>query len=347
VSIQATNDGSLYGPASTFRPFQPGFPPTAPVSTCSAALLTSTIAAVTWTPPLVQPIAPLLGYYLLSSSDNPSDTIYRYSAYPSQTSFIFSNLNPTSAYRFFVQPVNAPGYGPSLSTNTVVFNVVVTTGLLIRFDASTYSGSGQWINTGSLGTSYNATITAGQTPTKNGAGNGIVFSGTSGWTFSNIGTRTSFTISTWVKRTGTSPLYTAIVSDGTNGTSAINMAILGPHDTIPISNTQTAVGFFDTVAWRTGSTVSLPLNTWVFVCGTFDNATKNLTTYVNGTSVNTTQFLGITPTSSGQVYRIGQHIADALLYYVGEIGQVLIYNRTLSAAEVQQNYNATANTFAV
>jgi hypothetical protein len=265
---------------------------------------------------------------------------------PVQTSspITITGLTNGSPYSIQLRAVNGVGDGSISATVTITLPSgyePVTTGRLINFDASSYSGTGQWINTGSLGTAYNATITTGRTATKNASGNGFVFNGTYGWTFPNIGQQTSFTIGVWVKRTGSAPTYTAIVSDGTNESSAINMAIMGPHQYIPVENKETVVGFYDTVAWRTGNKITLPTNQWVYVVGTFNNSTKALTTYLNDTIVGTITQTSTTPTTSGFVYRIGQHIANASVYYVGEIGHIHIYNRALTSTEILQNYSAS------
>jgi hypothetical protein len=79
----------------------------------------------------------------------------------------------------------------------------------------------------------------------------------------------------------------------------------------------------------------------------FDNSTKILTTYLNGLSVGTATFASSTPNTSAQVYRIGQQITGTASYITGEVGQVLIYSRALTATEVLQNFTATQNTFSV
>lgn len=225
---------------------------------------------------------------------------------------------------------------------------VTTTGLLIRFDATTYSGSGAWTNTGSLGTGYNATITVGQTPTKNAAGNGIVLNGSSGWTFANIGQQTSFTISGWFKLGATMATdFMAFITDGTTGTSQINMALSGRNSASGVGAQQFAGGFYDGTTWRITGITTLNLNTWYMLTASFDNSTKILTTYLNGLSVGTATFASSTPNTSAQVYRIGQQITGTASYITGEVGQVLIYSRALTATEVLQNFTATQNTFSV
>jgi hypothetical protein len=244
-------------------------------------------------------------------------------------------------------PVTHP-YALINPANPTARPTVTETGLLIRFDATTYSGSGAWTNTGSLGTGYNATITVGQTPTKNAAGNGIVLNGSSGWTFANIGQQTSFTISGWFKLGATMATdFMAFITDGTTGSSVINMSLLGRNSSAAVGNQQFAGGFYDGSQWRITGITTLNLNTWYMLTASFDNSTKILTTYLNGLSVNTATFASSTPNTSAQVYRIGQQITGTASYITGEVGQVLIYSRALTATEVLQNFTATQNTFSV
>jgi hypothetical protein len=225
---------------------------------------------------------------------------------------------------------------------------VATTGLLIRFDATTYSGSGQWINTGSLGTANNATITAGQTPAKNTAGNGIVLNGSCGWTFPHIGLQTSYTLSSWFKLTAAMASdFLAYVTETTAGTTSINMALSGRNSGISVGTQGFAGGSYINPTWRIGTITNLTLNQWVMLSVSFDNTSKILATYINGISVGTTTLTGFTPATNNSVYRIGQQITGTAVFITGEVGQVLIYSRALTATELLQNYAATSSTFSV
>ncbi len=78
------------------------------------------------------------------------------------------------------------------------------------------------------------------------------------------------------------------------------------------------------------------LNTWYFVAFTYDNGTSNL--YINGTLVGRSTSLTMTSNASMPL-NIGRR-SDATWYWPGYIQDVRFYGRALSAAEIQQIYNA-------
>jgi hypothetical protein len=94
-------------------------------------------------------------------------------------------------------------------------------------------------------------------------------------------------------------------------------------------------------AWNTvvGAT-SLSLNTWYFAAVTYSDST-GWKLYLNGredgTSATTTTFTGNQEISIGS-YSTGNN-------FTGRIGSAFVYNRALSATEIQQNYNATKGRF--
>jgi hypothetical protein len=242
---------------------------------------------------------------------------------------IQSNLPATHPY-----VLNNPG---AVSTTLTV----ATTSLLLRFDASTYSGSGTWLNTGNLGSAYNATLFSG-TPTKNAAGNGIVFNGatsTLAYTVPNMASVTNiYTLSTWVKRLTSFTGFSAIFTQDYTGGSFIS-PMIGPVNT----NSQVVqVGHYTSGTYYLPSSGTMPLNTWLHVTGTFDGTTYRI--YENGVQT-TTNTPAAGPTNNGLKYWIGRLWSTS--YFTGEVGQILVYNRALSAAEVLQNYAATSNTFSV
>jgi hypothetical protein len=213
---------------------------------------------------------------------------------------------------------------------------VVPQGLLVRFDATTYSGSGAWSNTAALGSGYNATVEAG-TPSKNGAGNGVVFNGATNFTFSNIALGNSWSASMWIKRTGTPDEAAAYITQ--NYTGVINMRIYTNYD--DISPDQLSGGFFGPVV--NGSKINMTLNSWVYVTYTWSGTT--MSTYLNGTNIGSSN-VSATSVDQGSAYRIGRRW-DLASYVRAEIGQILIYNRAITAAEVAQNYAATSNVYTV
>ena len=94
-------------------------------------------------------------------------------------------------------------------------------------------------------------------------------------------------------------------------------------------------------AWSqvTGAT-TLSLNTWYFGAVTY-SSTTGWKLYLNGVedglNGDTTTFTGNQEISIGS-YSTGNN-------FTGRIGSAFVYNRALSATEIQQNYNATKGRF--
>ena len=96
------------------------------------------------------------------------------------------------------------------------------------------------------------------------------------------------------------------------------------------------------------SVATFNLNTWYHVCVTFNTAT-GMALYINGvldsTYVSTTTNPTNTPvTGTGQV-DIANYGAGNFL--TGSIGQVMVYNRALTADEALTNFNALRNRYGI
>jgi hypothetical protein len=94
-------------------------------------------------------------------------------------------------------------------------------------------------------------------------------------------------------------------------------------------------GIFSPTAAR--ASTSLPLNTWTHLAGTYDGATLRL--YADGAQVGSQAQTALIPVSTGAL-TIG---GDALYgqYFAGRIDEVRIYNRALSATEIQTDMNTS------
>ena len=93
------------------------------------------------------------------------------------------------------------------------------------------------------------------------------------------------------------------------------------------------------------STSTLSDNEWYHIACTYElNGDKKI--YINGVLDNTVSTSG-TITSEGVAYTIGARNLSSSIdnYFNGQIGPILIYNRTLSAGEVSQNYNQLKSRF--
>jgi hypothetical protein len=220
---------------------------------------------------------------------------------------------------------------------------VVADGNIIKFTAASYS-SGTLVNTGSLGAANNATVQSGSI-VKNALGNGIILNGSSHLEFpapslANLpswgqGSDLNWTFSAWYKPTATAVNQAAIVTQVLGG--EFNGYI---YSTGGMSYT----GGFYRDTFRDAAGVALDINTWTHICVTRTVGT-GIDVYINGQL--SVSDRGLTGNSGSgryyQEYRIGRGIWGT--YVTGELGELLMYSRPLSAAEVLQNYNATYLTY--
>lgn len=86
---------------------------------------------------------------------------------------------------------------------------------------------------------------------------------------------------------------------------------------------------------------SLSLNQWHYVAFTFNDITNNVIIYIDGEQSSTGSYTGIISGSNNDVY-IGRYPLDTVAYWNGSIDEVAVYNRTLSADEILNNYKRGA-----
>jgi len=226
---------------------------------------------------------------------------------------------------------------------------IISNGLILYLDAgdtSSYSGSGTtWtdvsgnINTGTL--MNGPTYTSG-TPSY------FTFDGTNDYVLANNTSlnspsltsrfsNTSVSHFSWIYPTGAGILVTELGQTTPN---------TGWHDSnIEIS----AAGAFSFSTWHNGLTSKVVsanqlFNIWYYVGFTYDGTT--LTAYINGSSIGTTTFARSAPS---QTY-YALFATDATNMGsggqgVGRCSSFSVYNRALSAAEIQQNWLANKSRF--
>ena len=145
----------------------------------------------------------------------------------------------------------------------------------------------------------------------------------------------SWTASAWVKFTTVSKgLDNAVFGHGaTAGSGGLH---LGER------NSAAYFGFYGN---DTGGTISLSANTWYNIAWVFNYSTKLKQIYVNGafdTSGGTVGYGG-----TGTNTEIGRYPWSPSYLMSGNVAAILLYNRALSAAEVQQNFNASRARFLI
>lgn len=84
-------------------------------------------------------------------------------------------------------------------------------------------------------------------------------------------------------------------------------------------------------------------NSWYLVMFTRNSSTLRL--YVNGSEVANTSASLVGSISNAQELWIGRSAFPGAYQWVGDIGQVFVYDRVLTAGENLQNYNATRATY--
>lgn len=211
---------------------------------------------------------------------------------------------------------------------------IVTSGLTLLFNAAdknSYPGSGTtW--TDLSGNNRNGTLI--NSPTFNSSNGGsIVFNGTNMYvTSSNSAFGTDpFSIDMWIKPNVSQTTNASVISVGTTTTT---------------SNWQIAFQSNILTFVSTGSTASTTY--------TADNIWTNFTTVRESTSNNSSKIyingnLNVSFTITNNYtdntgYRLGIN-RTSTAYYAGNIANVQIYNRALSATEVFQNYDAQKSRF--
>jgi len=138
------------------------------------------------------------------------------------------------------------------------------------------------------------------------------------------------TISTWVYKTS----------------STTNQGICRKQNGWAVSQYNGTLQVAPGTSWQfydTGYTI--PLNTWVNIVYTYSGtgSTGSQTVYINGSSIySTTAGSGAISANSNAV-RVG--FDDNNWFWGGRISQTQIYNRALTASEIQQNYISTKSRY--
>ena len=230
-------------------------------------------------------------------------------------------------------------------------NGIVTNGLVLNLDAgqtASYPGAGTtW--TDLSGNGNNGTLVNG--PTYSSANGGsIVFDGTNDTVTTGTSsglTPPAITFSIWVKRTAAWPNGSCLfwgkpaadfagngfyleTLTGSSGFGTNYTAVIFNGDPGPAGAGGSAT------ASLTTSTI-FPLN--LFVNFAFTMASGSVVMYVNGTAINSTTLRTPTITANTATKYLMHNSPGYNAYTPGEVGQLSIYNRALTAAEVQQNFN--------
>jgi hypothetical protein len=228
---------------------------------------------------------------------------------------------------------------------------IVTDGLVLCLDAGntkSYLGTGTtWTDISRNGN--NGTLTNG--PTFDSANGGsLVFDGTNDKIVvpynSNLNP-SNVTISVWFKRTVTRN-YSHFA-----GLPASNSVWNSPYVSYGIEfigitdQPSLTLGFSDNTFSYTTATASAStaVGSWVNVVGTYDKSFSKI--YVNGQLI-TSNAQTKTLLTTNANFILGTETQNTSVYPLnGNIAQVSVYNRALTASEVKQNFNALRGRFGI
>ena len=87
------------------------------------------------------------------------------------------------------------------------------------------------------------------------------------------------------------------------------------------------------------------LNTWFNIVGTYDLQTMRL--YINGSEVQTTSTTIIPFQSTSLIARFGESTKNSTVKFEGDMASWAVYDRALTANEVQQNFKALRGRFGI
>ncbi len=231
-------------------------------------------------------------------------------------------LNWTRAYDnwLYRRPISISGSASALTD----FQVNVTpyiyneTGLVGSWHFSESSGNA----VDSSGNGNNGTLINGASFTSEGKfGNAMKFDGTDDYVVvgENIGATADWSVEFWAKLAGVAPAVQYPI--GLGGTNGIFMAY----------DTADTWAVYDGSTMVQGSTVRA--NTWYFI--TVTKSGTSYAIYLNGTNENSGTLSDIDITG----LNIGRR-SDGNFPFNGIIDEVRIYNRALSASEIQSHYRA-------
>jgi hypothetical protein len=221
---------------------------------------------------------------------------------------------------------------------------VVTNGLVLSLDAAdrnSYPGSGTtWRDMSGRGNT--GTLINGLT-FDSGRGGSIVFDGDNDHVTTLFTTNivtTGFTFSIWFYGTkSTTHFLAAFVKDGDQNTIFRIERFSAGNDTIEFGHSPNG----GSIASNELISYNFPNNVWTYCTIIYDGSYKYI--YKNGTLDATSSANQTLTYYSDAALRIGARQDGTLFPFGGNIAQVSIYNRALSATEVLQNYNATKSRF--
>ncbi len=331
VILTATDSSGLQGSTSVNIPVvSDTSPPLAP-SGLAATAAASNRVDLTWSAATDNAA---IGGYRIERCSGAGCTNFADVGSPSSTTFADNGVAGSTTYRYRVRAVDASGnLGPysNVAEATTAVAPPIPPGLVGAwafgegFGSTTADASGN-SNTGTIS---NATWTS-----QGRYGNALDFNGADSRvrvpSSSSLNVTSAMTLSGWIRPTDTQGGWRTIMQKETD-TYFLNAS----NSNGPLRPSGGAV-IGGGVNWISGPTSS-PVNTWTHVALTYDGTTIRL--FVNGTQVASTPQTGAISTTNDPLWIGGNSPYGE--YFEGLIDEVRVYNRALSAADIQADMNTS------
>ena len=247
------------------------------------------------------------------------------------TSYTFGSWSDGGgAQHTITVPANAQSY-------TATFNSTqLPTGLVGAWNFN--AGFGTTV-ADSSGSGNNGTLAgAGATWTPAGKnGGGLSFNGSSGNVTvphsASLSLNSSYTLEAWVRPTTLTGYQTILIKEANSGCGYW----------LQTTGTRIDSGFNSGGCREhiSGSTPAIPLNQWSHLAAVFNDSANTYTLYLNGTAISTiNETFAPTPNTQALVFGQSGCTSCAFERWRGILDDIRIYNRPLSAGEVQSDMNA-------
>jgi hypothetical protein len=255
---------------------------------------------------------------------------------PTGTSMSDTGLLPSTTYRYRVRAADAMGnvgdYS-NVASATTDDAPPAPAGLVAGYTFDAGSGSSL---VDVSGNANNGTISGGTSWTTGKYGGALSFNGSTGRVSvpasPSLGLSSAMTLMAWIQPTASQSGWRTIIQRQTDA-----YFLNASNETGPLRPSGGGT-FAGNTSWVTGTTAN-PVNAWTHVALTYDGAALRL--YVNGTQVATGAASGAIQASSNPLWIGGNNPYGE--YFQGLIDEARVYNRALTATDIQAAMNTPLN----
>jgi hypothetical protein len=225
---------------------------------------------------------------------------------------------------------------------------IITNGLVLCLDAAnskSYPGSGTtWTDLSGRGNTGTLVNGVGYNSSNLGS---LVFDGTNDYAVLSRPVQNDFTLSCWFKTTQSFTIYTSGAFQWWQGAGLVDCEVGGIVNDFGLALNAAKVSFG--VGGSSDTSIQSPLtyndNVWHYAVATRIRSSGALVLYVDGILV-ASGTGGTNSLTTPTQLRIGS-LQTGSNFFSGNIAQASIYNRALTAAEIQQNFNALRGRFGI